>query len=72
MTTQDLMTIIAVNITLLGVFTTMMYWMMNRIDSDVKNLSFEVKTIVSRLDGHAMRIDQLYRMFIDLLKEGKK
>ncbi len=33
----------------------------NRMDNDVKALS-------SRMDGHAQRIDQLYTMFIDLVK----
>ncbi len=65
MTAQDLMTIIGMNIAMFAVFSTMMYWMMNRIDSDVKSAC-------TRLDGHAMRIDQLYKMFVDLLKEGRK
>lgn len=65
MTTQDLITIIGVNIALFGALITMVYWMMNRIDADVKGAC-------ARLDGHAMRIDQLYKMFVDLLKEGKR
>jgi hypothetical protein len=32
----------------------------------------DLKSIGNRLDGHATRIDQLYRMFVDLLKEGRK
>lgn len=75
MTTQDLMTIIGMNIALLGAFSAMVYWMINKIDSDVKALGTDLKTDIkalsSRLDGHAMRIDQLYKMFIDLLKERK-
>jgi hypothetical protein len=82
MTPNDLITIIGVNITLLGAFSGMMYWMMNRIDSDIKSSN-------TRLDGHAQRIDQfyhmsnakhdaqmaridqLYKMFVDLLQAGK-
>ncbi len=65
MTPQDLIIIISANIALFGVLAGMIYWMVNRIDSDVKSC-------ITRLDGHAMRIDQLYRMFVDLLKEGRK
>lgn len=72
MTPQDLMTIIGINIAMFGGFATMVYWMVNRIDADVKSLSTDIKAITSRLDGHATRIDQLYKMFVDLLKEGRK
>ena len=45
-----------------------MFWIYSKIDSDVK-------TISNRLDQHitasSQRTDQLYQMFIDLLKEGK-
>lgn len=57
-------TIIGVNIALFGLFTTVIIWLVNKIDSDVKSLG-------NRLDGHATRIDQLYKMFVDLLKERK-
>jgi hypothetical protein len=46
----------------LGSFT---YWMFSKLDSDVKMLA-------ARQDSQTQRIDQLYQMFIDLLKEGKK
>lgn len=64
MTTQDLMTIIGVNLAMFGLFTGLIFWMVNRVDNDIKSLS-------SRLDGHATRIDQLYKMFIDLLQAKK-
>ncbi len=44
MTTQDLMTIIGFNIALFGALATLVYWMVNRIDTDVKSIS-------TRLDG---------------------
>ena len=76
MTPQDICTIIGVNIAMFGALATLVYWMVNRIDSDVKSMSAEIKadikSITTRLDGHAMRIDQLYKMFVDLLKEGRK
>lgn len=65
MTALDLITIIGVNVAMIGFFITGAYWMVSRIDADVKSIG-------ARLDGHAMRIDQLYRMFVDLLKEGRK
>lgn len=57
-------TIIGINIALFGLLTTVIIWLINKIDSDVKSLG-------NRLDGHATRIDQLYKMFVDLLKERK-
>ena len=64
MTPQDLMTIIGTNIALFGIFTAVIYWMINRVDADVKAIGV-------RMDGHTVRIDQLYQMFVDLLKERK-
>lgn len=57
-------TIIGINIALFGALATLTIWAVNKLDADIKGIS-------GRLDGHAMRIDQLYRMFIDLLKERK-
>lgn len=61
----QVLTIIGTNIALFGILAALIMWSIGKIDSDVKGLGI-------RLDGHAMRIDQLYRMFIDLLKEGRK
>lgn len=55
-------TIIGVNVALVAMIATLVIWAVNKLDADVKAIS-------SRMDGHATRIDQLYRMFIDLLKE---
>jgi hypothetical protein len=60
----QVLTIVGVNTALIGAMATMVIWAINKMDADVKSIG-------SRLDGHAMRIDQLYRMFIDLLKERK-
>jgi len=45
----------------LGAFT---FWLFTKLDNDVK-------TLASRLDAQAQRTDQLYQMFVDLLKERK-
>jgi len=58
-------TIVGVNIALIGVMITVVVWAVGKMDADLKSMG-------TRLDGHATRIDQLYRMFVDLLKEGKK
>lgn len=61
----EVSTIIGVNIALFGALATIIIWMVNKLDGDIKSLG-------SRLDGHATRIDQLYVMFVNLLKEQKK
>lgn len=61
----QVLTIVGVNIALIASLATLIIWTVNKLDNDVKGLC-------SRLDGHAMRIDQLYKMFVDLLKEGRK
>lgn len=60
----QVLTIVGVNIALIAFIATIVIWSTNKMDSDMKSMG-------SRLDGHAMRIDQLYRMFVDLLKEKK-
>ena len=65
-------TIISVNIALIGTMTTMIIWAVNKLDADVKSINSRLDTTNSRLDGHAARIDQLYKMFVDLLQSFKK
>ncbi len=50
--------------TIIGVLGGFIFFMNQRMHSDIESLS-------RRLDGHAQRIDQLYHMFCDLLKEKK-
>lgn len=57
-------TIIGVNIALFAALAGLVIWCVNKLDMDVK-------ACMARLDGHATRIDQLYQMFVDLLKEKK-
>lgn len=51
-------------ITIIASLGGIMFFLVNKIDSDVKSIG-------NRLDGHAARIDMLYKMFVDLLKERK-
>lgn len=69
--TQTL-TFIGVNLAMLGAIATLVIWAINKIDVDVKSIATRLDGISSRMDGHAARIDQLYTMFIDLVKEKKK
>lgn len=50
--------------TIIGVLGGFIFYMINRVEKDID-------VIARRLDGHAQRIDQLYKMFVDLLKERK-
>lgn len=57
--------IVGINLAIFALMATLIIWAVNKMDSDIK-------TIATRMDGHASRIDQLYVMFVDLLKETKK
>ena len=63
------LSIAGINIALFAAIATLVVWAINKLDNDVKGMNNDVKTIASRLDGHASRIDQLYKMFVDLLAE---
>lgn len=41
------------------------------INDHLDKVDKNIDRINTRLDGHAMRIDQLYKMFVDLLREKK-
>jgi hypothetical protein len=69
-------TIIGVNIALFGGLASLIIWVVNKLDKDVDKIgskmdAFErrMDAFERRMDGHAARIDQLYQMFVDLLKE---
>ncbi len=65
-------TIIGINLAIFGALATLIIWTVNKLDTDIKGVGSQLSTLSNRMDGHAMRIDQLYKMFVDLLKEGKK
>ena len=71
MDTTSILTIIGVNVALFGAFGTLVFWAINKLDSDIKDISTRIDSCTRRLDGHASRIDQLYTMFVDLLKEKR-
>jgi len=52
----------------LGAFT---FWLFTKLDNDIKTLSARLDSQAHRMDAQAQRTDQLYQMFVDLLKERK-
>lgn len=58
--------------TIIGVLGTFMFFMVQRIERDIDGINKNIDSTNRRFDAHASRIDQLYRMFVDLVKEGKK
>lgn len=58
-------------VTIIGTLGGLMFFLVQRMDKDITSLSDRIDKMGSRLDGHAQRIDQLYKMFVDLLKERK-
>jgi hypothetical protein len=70
--------IIGTNIALMAVVGGFIVWAVNKLDGDIKAvgnrvdaLSGRIDSLNTRLDGHASRIDQLYQMFIQLIKDKK-
>lgn len=51
--------------TIIGVLGAFTFWLFTKLDNDIKSLS-------NRMDQQNTRIDHIYGMFIDLLREGKK
>ena len=79
---EQVATIIGVITALLGILGSWMIWAINRMDDDIKKVEVDVKMIASKMDtmgarmdarfeSHSARLDQLYQMFVDLLKERK-
>lgn len=72
MISNEICVIIGVNVALVGILATVIVYSLNKVDADVKALCTRMDKMESRMDGHASRIDQLYKMFVDLLREMKK
>ena len=63
--------IIGAIVGMVAILCTLIIYTMNRLEGDIKTLDNRIGRLTSRLDGHASRIDQLYQMFVDLLKANK-
>lgn len=75
-------TIIGVNIVLIGALATLIVWTVNKLDADVKSIGNRLDGHATRIDqsyhmsnakhdAAMARIDQLYKMFCDLLQNKK-
>lgn len=69
--TQTLI-IIGVNIVTLFIFYILIIKNLNKIHTNIKSITAKLDKFTIKLDGHAARIDQLYSMFISLIKEKKE
>ena len=59
-------------VSLIGVMWGLITRQTKQLHEDFKELKEDNRRAFSRMDSHAQRIDQLYQMFITLVKEGKK
>lgn len=66
-TTTIILSILGINVALFVALGGLMIWFMNKIDTDVNKIGSGMDLLGKRLDGHATRIEQLYKMFVDLL-----
>lgn len=83
MEVNELCTIIGVNVALFAGMTTLVVWAVNKLDSDVRGIGSRLDGHAQRIDtvyhssnskheAQMARIDQLYQMFVDLLKSREK
>lgn len=59
------MAIIGANIGLVAILVAFVLWAFSKLDGDIKSLSTDIK---DDMRVHSARTDQLYQMFVDLLK----
>lgn len=64
-------TIVGVNIALIGALATLIIWVVNKLDDDIKSIGTRMDRMDARFESHAQRIDQLYKMFCNLLEKQK-
>ena len=57
--------------TIIGILGGFMFFILKRLEKDIDKINQNMDRTGRRLNNHAQRIDQLYKMFIDLLKEKK-
>lgn len=52
-------------ITIIGTLGAFTFWLFTKLDADIRASNCDIR-------ASNQRVDQLYQMFIDLLKEGRK
>jgi hypothetical protein len=55
----------------MGVIGGFLFYMLNRLERDIGEISSRIDKIDGRMNSQSARTDQLYQMFVDLLKEKK-
>ena len=58
-------------ITIIASVIGVMVYFLQRIEKDINATNKRLDKMDARFDGHAQRIDQLYKMFVDLLQARK-
>jgi len=66
------LTIAGINVAMFASLATLVIWTVNKHEDEFKKVISSIDATGRRIDGHATRIDQLYQMFVDLVKEVKK
>lgn len=68
---MDWVQVITIILSLAGVT----YWFKSELEKDIQRIDTDIKGLAQKLDietkAQTARTDQLYQMFIDLLKEGR-
>lgn len=62
--TQTL-TVIGIMVAMLSIFAGLMVYFFNKVDNHMTKIE-------GRLNSHSARIDMLYQMFVDLLKDERR
>jgi hypothetical protein len=71
MSWNQVYTIISVNVGLISALAALIVWIVTKVDTDVKNIGVRMDKMDSRHESHSARIDQLYKMFVELLQAKK-
>lgn len=68
---SQILTIAGINLVMFAALASLIVWTVTKHDSDIKSICARMDKMDSRFESHSARIDQLYKMFVDLLKERK-
>lgn len=58
-------------VTVIGVLGGFMFYMLQRIETDIHRIENRMDKREDRLSGHAQRIDQVYGIILQMLKDRK-
>jgi hypothetical protein len=58
--------------TVMSVLGGIMFYLMGRVDGALNRMDQDLKSLHNDMTAANQRIDTLYQMFVDLLKEGRR